>query len=203
MTNRSSAFSILLLSPDLDLQTQVKQEFKDTTVTVAKDSGSVARVAPKHTFDAVLMETKRGQIADFTDMHRAIDPTHTVLLAGPRAILRKACGFVQAMRNGRGRSTNGTGQGLGLEDYIEYKLCDFVKGMKSSSARNLHHMLISAVERPLITLALKETNGNQIQAAQLLGVNRNTLRKKITELKIPVQREKGRKTESRSGRSAS
>ncbi|MGH7231435.1 MAG: helix-turn-helix domain-containing protein, partial [Nitrospiraceae bacterium] len=61
-----------------------------------------------------------------------------------------------------------------------------------SSARNLHQMLISAVERPLITLALKETNGNQIQAAQLLGVNRNTLRKKITELRIPVKREKVR-----------
>jgi two-component system nitrogen regulation response regulator GlnG len=65
--------------------------------------------------------------------------------------------------------------------------------MKSSSARNLHHMLISAVERPLIALVLKETNGNQIKAAHLLGVNRNTLRKKITELRIPVKREKAGK----------
>lgn len=51
-------------------------------------------------------------------------------------------------------------------------------------------MLISAVERPLIAHALKETNGNQIQAAQLLGMNRNTLRKKITEFRIPVKRHK-------------
>ena len=77
-----------------------------------------------------------------------------------------------------------------LEDYIEFKLGDFVKGMKSGSARNLHPMLIRAVERPLICHALRETNGNQIQAADLLGMNRNTPRRKIAELHIPVKREK-------------
>ena len=46
------------------------------------------------------------------------------------------------------------------------------------------------VERPLIELALKETKGNQLQASQLLGMNRNTLRKKIGEFKISVDRYK-------------
>jgi two-component system nitrogen regulation response regulator GlnG len=195
MTIRPSLFSILLLSADPDLQTQLKQELKDSAVTVAKDSGSVSR-AVKRRFDAVLVETKRGPLSDLNeliDMQRGVDPAHTVILAGPRHALRQASGFVQAMRNGNGRSPNGTGQDLGLENYIEFKLGEFVKGMKNSSAKNLHHMLISAVERPLISLVLKETNGNQIQAAHLLGVNRNTLRKKITELKIPVKREKVRK----------
>ena len=194
MTIRPSLFSILLLSGDPDLQIQIKQELKDSVVTVAKDSGSAARAAIKRRFDAVLVETKRGpqsELSELLDMQRAVDPAHTVILAGPRNVLRQACGFMQAMRNGR--SSNGAGQDLGLEDYIEFKLGEFVKGMKSSSAKNLHHMLISAVERPLITLALKETNGNQIQAAHLLGVNRNTLRKKITELRIPVRREKATK----------
>ena len=195
MTTRPSPFSILLLSPDPDLQTQIKQELKDSTVTVAKDPGS-ARQAAKRRFDAVLMETKRGPLSELNELmevQRGVDPSHTLILAGPRGVLRQACGFVQAMRNGNGRTLNGAAQDLGLEDYIESKLGEFVKGMKNCSARNLHHMLISAVERPLITLALKETNGNQIQAAQLLGVNRNTLRKKITELRIPVKREKVRK----------
>ena len=49
-------------------------------------------------------------------------------------------------------------------------------------------MLITAIERPLITRALQETKGNQIQAAELLGLNRNTLRKKIHDLHIPVKR---------------
>ena len=47
---------------------------------------------------------------------------------------------------------------------------------------------------PLIALALRETNGNQIQAAHLLGMNRNTLRKKITEFGIPVKRGRASQT---------
>ena len=67
---------------------------------------------------------------------------------------------------------------------------DFVKDMRTGSAKNLHTILISAVERPLITSALHETQGNQIQAAELLGLNRNTLRKKIADLHIPLKRTK-------------
>jgi DNA-binding protein Fis len=63
-----------------------------------------------------------------------------------------------------------------------------VKGMRNGSGRNLHPMLIATIERPLITRALQETKGNQIQAAELLGLNRNTLRKKIHDLHIPVKR---------------
>jgi len=44
------------------------------------------------------------------------------------------------------------------------------------------------VERPLISLTLLATRGNQIKAAQVLGLNRNTLRKKIRELDIQVVR---------------
>jgi len=44
------------------------------------------------------------------------------------------------------------------------------------------------VEVPLISAALGATRGNQIKAAELLGLNRNTLRKKIRELDIHVMR---------------
>jgi two-component system nitrogen regulation response regulator GlnG len=84
---------------------------------------------------------------------------------------------------------------LSLEDYVEWKMGDFVKGMHNGSGRNLHPMLISAIERPLIARALQETKGNQIQAAELLGLNRNTLRKKIHDLHIPVKR--GRAAQAR------
>ena len=47
---------------------------------------------------------------------------------------------------------------------------------------------IAEVERPLIALALAATRGNQIKAAAMLGLNRNTLRKKIRDLDIPVVR---------------
>jgi two-component system nitrogen regulation response regulator GlnG len=44
------------------------------------------------------------------------------------------------------------------------------------------------MERPLLNLALEATRGNQVRAASLLGLNRNTLRKKIRELDIDVVR---------------
>jgi two-component system nitrogen regulation response regulator GlnG len=52
----------------------------------------------------------------------------------------------------------------------------------------LHGRILREVERPLIVRVLEATRGNQIKAAALLGVNRNTLRKKIRELDIEVMR---------------
>ena len=62
--------------------------------------------------------------------------------------------------------------------------------MNVGSGKNLYPTLMRAVERPLIELALRETHGNQIKAARLLGLNRNTLRKKITEFDISVSQAK-------------
>ena len=52
----------------------------------------------------------------------------------------------------------------------------------------LYDRVLREIERPLIALTLDATRGNQIRAAELLGVNRNTLRKKIRELDIKVIR---------------
>jgi two-component system nitrogen regulation response regulator GlnG len=52
----------------------------------------------------------------------------------------------------------------------------------------LYHRILKDVEYPLLSAALAATRGNQIKAAELLGVNRNTLRKKIRDLDIQVMR---------------
>ena len=52
----------------------------------------------------------------------------------------------------------------------------------------MYDRVISEVERPLRSLALGATRGNQLRAARLLGLNRNTLRKKIKDLDVPVVR---------------
>jgi two-component system nitrogen regulation response regulator GlnG len=44
----------------------------------------------------------------------------------------------------------------------------------------LYERILAEIERPLLLLTLAATHGNQIQAAKLLGINRNTLRKKLT-----------------------
>jgi two-component system nitrogen regulation response regulator GlnG len=55
----------------------------------------------------------------------------------------------------------------------------------------LYHRILREIEGPLLSAALAATRGNQIRAADLLGVNRNTLRKKIRDLDIPVFRSNG------------
>jgi two-component system nitrogen regulation response regulator GlnG len=57
-------------------------------------------------------------------------------------------------------------------------------------SEGLYDRILCEVEKPLIELSLAATRGNQVRAARLLGVNRNTLRKKIQRLKIPVKRAK-------------
>lgn len=54
----------------------------------------------------------------------------------------------------------------------------------------LYNRILSEVELPLIALSLNATRGNQIKTSELLGINRNTLRKKIRELDIQVTRSK-------------
>lgn len=69
-----------------------------------------------------------------------------------------------------------------LEDMVTHKLIDYFSDKKSEDLTDLYEHFLPYLERPLISLTLKSTQGNQIQAAKLLGINRNTLRKKINEL---------------------
>jgi DNA-binding protein Fis len=56
-----------------------------------------------------------------------------------------------------------------------------VRGLRSHASANLYDLMIGLVEKPLLRAVLRETDGNQVRAAQILGINRNTLRKKLTE----------------------
>lgn len=86
---------------------------------------------------------------------------------------------------GEGLKT-GSLEDLSLENLLERKLTGALDGIDTGLEFNcgLFHDVISIVERILIKLALKKTNHIQVSAAQFLGINRNTLRKKIKELKI-------------------
>ena len=73
--------------------------------------------------------------------------------------------------------------GMSVEEHLK-KFFKLHKGKLPSSG--LYSRIINEVERPLISICLSATKGNQIKASKLLGLNRNTLRKKIKELKIKV-----------------
>jgi len=188
MTLSSSVFTILLLSGDPEIQTQFKQAFKDASVTTAKDAAALPREAAKRLFDAVIVESKPGMQNGSIGLPHHVDLSRTLLITGSKSVLKRASKFLISVARAKTTVSGDAAAPLSLEDYVEWKMGDFVKGMRNGSGRNLHPMLISAIERPLITKALQETKGNQIQAAELLGLNRNTLRKKIQDLHIPVKR---------------
>ncbi len=71
-----------------------------------------------------------------------------------------------------------------LEELIYKKLEVFFAQHKGEHLTNLHGQFLPSLEKPLIRLALLYTKGNQLKAADLLGVNRNTLRKKMRELNV-------------------
>lgn len=73
-----------------------------------------------------------------------------------------------------------------FERYLNRYFADFGDALPPEG---LYHRLLREFEEPLIHAALAATNGNQLRAAHLLGLNRNTLRKKIREQNIRVIRD--------------
>ena len=80
----------------------------------------------------------------------------------------------------------------GVEDLLERTLSpEFGPSGADLPATGLYDRTLESMERPLIRLTLRATRGNQIRAAEVLGINRNTLRKKIETLGIDVSRRRG------------
>jgi len=83
------------------------------------------------------------------------------------------------------RATAVAASGDTLEAFLERHLAEYFAGFGSSLPPDgLYDRILREVERPLVAAALGATGGNQVKAADLLGLNRNTLRKKIKDLGI-------------------
>jgi two-component system nitrogen regulation response regulator GlnG len=72
---------------------------------------------------------------------------------------------------------------LRIRDYL-----DEVDQAEGAEPLDLYAKMVAEIERPLIELTLDRAGGNQVRAARILGLNRNTLRKKITELRIVLRK---------------
>jgi two-component system nitrogen regulation response regulator GlnG len=78
-----------------------------------------------------------------------------------------------------------TGEGKTLRESIELHLMrEFSKAEPGLPEADLYHRVLHEMEVPLLELALSACHGNQVKAAELLGLNRNTLRKKINDHRI-------------------
>jgi two-component system nitrogen regulation response regulator GlnG len=76
-----------------------------------------------------------------------------------------------------------------LESLVDTKLRSCLNGIEQLDKGEIYTMVLEQVERPLIRFILEKTRWNQVKAADILGINRNTLRKKINELGIEMKRD--------------
>jgi DNA-binding protein Fis len=69
--------------------------------------------------------------------------------------------------------------GYSLEQLVDVKISRFLDQLGKFYPEELYDLIMSKVEKPLIGQILKRTGGNQVHASRILGINRNTLRKKM------------------------
>jgi two-component system nitrogen regulation response regulator GlnG len=113
-------------------------------------------------------------------------------LLAPGTTIRAAdIDLTRAGASEAGAQSGATGEGTALANLIAGRLAGWLEAPDGEEPRDLYQKLVAEIERPLIELALKRTGGNQVKAARMLGLNRNTLRKKITDHKIPLTRYPG------------
>jgi Fis family transcriptional regulator len=68
-----------------------------------------------------------------------------------------------------------------LSECVRNAMRFYLRNLDGHEVNDLHQMVIGEVERPLLQTVLEYTQGNQTQAARLLGMSRSTLRKKIAQ----------------------
>ena len=68
-----------------------------------------------------------------------------------------------------------------LSDCVRRSLNRYFRDLDGETPHAIYDMVLGSVEKPMLEVVMKHADGNQTLAAQMLGLNRNTLRKKLTE----------------------
>lgn len=187
-----------LLTVDPHLKSKAQGRALQDTITVVENCSSLEQAMQSEHFTGVILdETSSHSFRDLTDLNGKLNLSKTFVYAGPLTAWRSLNHIRQVMGEAVADEKVVAHKEANLPSYVEQKLGDFVRAMNVGSGKNLYPTLMRAVERPLIELALKETHGNQLKAARLLGLNRNTLRKKILEFEISVSQVKQSASERR------
>lgn len=79
---------------------------------------------------------------------------------------------------------------LAFEEMVKSKLAGLLARIDGYPVHDLYEKVLERVERPLFDLVLLHTGGNQLKAAEILGLNRNTLRKKLADLGLDKKKQK-------------
>ncbi len=71
-----------------------------------------------------------------------------------------------------------------IDDCIRASVEQYLRDLRGAEPNALHQMFLGAAERPLLEVVLRHAEGNQSKAAEWLGINRNTLRRKLLDHKL-------------------
>lgn len=71
-----------------------------------------------------------------------------------------------------------------IEECVRTSLETYLRDLRGTEPDDVYNMMLRVVERPLIEVMMRHADNNQSKAAQWLGLNRNTLRKKLLEHKL-------------------
>lgn len=71
-----------------------------------------------------------------------------------------------------------------IDECIRTSLEQYFKDLRGAEPHSMHEMILAAVEKPLLDVVMQQADGNQSRAAEWLGINRNTLRRKLLQHKI-------------------
>ena len=123
-----------------------------------------------------------GNVRELENLVKRIVALYNEPVIGPDVIEMELAGASAARAAEEGQPTT-------LAGTIERHLRDYFDSHNGQlPPRGLYDRVLRELERPLISLTLAATRGNQVKAAEILGLNRNTLRKKIRDLEIGVVR---------------
>jgi two-component system nitrogen regulation response regulator GlnG len=150
----------------------------------ARDSGLPSKTLDQGAIDALRSYRWPGNVRELENLMRrlaALTPQEVITGEVIAAELAEPAGQACDPE----LYSNGEDLGQAVERHIRQVLAASNDGMPT---RDIYDQVLAEVERPLIKMTLAATRGNQIKAAAMLGLNRNTLRKKIKDLEIPVVR---------------
>ncbi|MDO9196669.1 helix-turn-helix domain-containing protein [Rhodoferax sp.] len=71
-----------------------------------------------------------------------------------------------------------------IEECVRTSLEGYLKDLRGTEPDGMYNMMVNVVEKPLLEVVMQHADYNQSKAAQWLGLNRNTLRKKLLEHKL-------------------
>jgi two-component system, NtrC family, nitrogen regulation response regulator GlnG len=141
---------------------------------------------PSKTIDAAALDRLKqhswpGNVRELENLIRRICALYGEDLITARIIERELADQQPVVQGEEGPAT--------LAQIVERKLSSYFADQPDGlPPAGLYDRVLEEVERPLIQLTLSATRGNQVRAAEILGLNRNTLRKKISDLGVEMQR---------------